>query len=323
MKIGYHASHEQFRPGDLLEFTVRAQEAGFQAVLSSDHFHSWSKAQRGGGHAWSWLGAAMQATSLPFGVINAPGYRYHPAVIAQAAATLADMFPGRFWLGLGSGELLNEVIMAERWPSKGERNARLLECVDIIRGLWGGETMTRHGQVRVQDATLHLLPEKRPLIMGAALTEPTARWVAGWADGMITTSRPLQELKQIKDAFLGGGGEGKPMYLKVQVSYAPSREEAMRGAWEQWRTSVLPAEVISELGTQEMFDGAARFITPEHVDDYVLSSPNSCDYVVTLRQYAELGFEHIYVHNVNTEQQRFIDFFSRKVLPGLLKYGAV
>ena len=130
--IGFHASHEQFPPGQLLDAVQLAQDRGFDAVLASDHFHPWSERQGESGHVWSWLGAAMEATSIPFGTVNAPGYRYHPAVIAQAAATLRSMYPERFWFAIGSGQLLNESITGEQWPRKDERNRRLQACADVM-----------------------------------------------------------------------------------------------------------------------------------------------------------------------------------------------
>src|SRR5687767_3285197 len=151
-RIGYHASHEQFPPSALLRLAQRAVAAGFGAVMCSDHLHPWSEAQGHSGFAWSWLGAAMQATDVPFGVVNAPGYRYHPVIIAQAAATLAEMFPGRFWLAVGSGENVNEHITGQPWPPKHTRNDRLKECVDVMRALWAGEMVNHRGLVQVVDA---------------------------------------------------------------------------------------------------------------------------------------------------------------------------
>src|SRR5688500_4614415 len=143
--IGYHASHEQFKPSDLLRFALMAKEAGFTAINSSDHFLPWSERQGQSGFSFAWLGASMQATGLPHGVVCSPGYRYHPAIVAQAAATLSEMFPGNFWISVGSGEALNERIMGERWPAKKERNDRLKESVDIIRKLFAGETVSQKG----------------------------------------------------------------------------------------------------------------------------------------------------------------------------------
>ena len=146
---GIHASHEQIPPSRLLASVRHAEAAGFGAAMCSDHFSPWSERQGESGFAWSWLGAAMATTDLPFGVVNAPGQRYHPAIIAQAAATLAAMFPGRFWVALGSGENVNEHITGGRWPAKAERDARLRECVQIIRALLDGEEVTHHGLVSV------------------------------------------------------------------------------------------------------------------------------------------------------------------------------
>ena len=142
VRLGYHASHEQFAPSHLRALTRQAERAGFDCVKSSDHFHPWSERQGQSGFAWSWLGAAMQATSLPFGMISAPGYRYHPAILAQAAATIGEMFPARLWLALGSGEAINEAITGQAWPEKAERNARLDECVSVMRALLNGERVT-------------------------------------------------------------------------------------------------------------------------------------------------------------------------------------
>ena len=157
--IGFHASHEQIDPRSLLAAVQAAEAAGFQAAMCSDHFSPWSARQGESGFAWSWLGAALQATSLSFGVVNAPGQRYHPAIIAQAAATLAQMFPDRFWVALGSGEAMNEHITGERWPVKSVRNARLGECVDIMRALFAGETVSHQGLVQVDRARLWTLPD--------------------------------------------------------------------------------------------------------------------------------------------------------------------
>src|SRR5215207_4775745 len=186
VQIGYHASHEQFPPSELLEHVVSAEAAGFDAAMCSDHFAPWSADQGHSGFAWSWLGAALARTRLSFGTVCAPGQRYHPAIIAQAAATLAEMFPERFWVSLGSGEAVNESITGAVWPSANERDARLLESVEVMRALFRGETVDHHGLVTVQEAKLWTRPATPPLLFGAALAPETARWIAGWADGMIT-----------------------------------------------------------------------------------------------------------------------------------------
>ncbi|WP_128548141.1 TIGR03885 family FMN-dependent LLM class oxidoreductase [Larkinella soli] len=322
IKIGYHASHEQFPPGQLLANVQRAAQAGFTAASCSDHFHPWSNRQGESGFAWSWLGAAMQATPLSFGVVNAPGQRYHPAIIAQAAATLAEMFPERFWMAVGTGQALNEHITGEKWPSKADRNARLKECVDVIRALWNGECVTHKGLVTVEDAILYTRPAVKPLIFGAAVTAKTAEWAGSWADGLLTISQPLEELQKVVDAFRRGGGEGKPMHLKVQLSYAGDEETARRGAHEQWRSNIFPNNALTELRMPEQFDAIGEMVNVEEVGRMVHISADPGRHADWLAGYLEMGFEQLMVHNVNLDQQRFIDVFGERVLPELLQKEA-
>lgn len=319
IKIGYHASHEQFKPSELLIRIQQAEQAGFTAGTCSDHFHPWSDRQGESGFAWSWLGAALQATSLSFGVVNAPGQRYHPAIIAQATATLADMFPERFWVAVGTGQYLNEHINGERWSSKADRNTRLKECVDIIRALWNGETVTHRGLVTVDEARLYTRPAIKPLIVGAAVTPKTAEWVGSWADALITTSRPTDELKLMVDAFRQGGGAGKPMFLKVQLSYSPDKKQAQQGAFDQWRGNVFPNSVMTELRMPSHFDDAGSMVDPSAVEKFIRISSELNQHTDWLLEDLSLGFEQLSLHNVNLEQQRFIDDFGTHVLPALNK----
>ncbi|SKB80639.1 TIGR03885 family FMN-dependent LLM class oxidoreductase [Dyadobacter psychrophilus] len=317
IQIGYHASHEQFRPSQLTEYAIQAQKAGFTAALSSDHFYPWGETQGESGFAWSWLGAAMQATNLSFGIVNAPGQRYNPAIIAQAVATLCEMFPQRFWIAAGSGQFLNEHITGEEWPAKMVRNQRLKESVDVMRALWAGETVTHNGLFEVYDARLYTLPGYMPSIIGAAITEKTAEWVGGWADGMITTSRPPAELKKMVEAFRKGGGEGKPIYLKVQLSYDISMEKALTGAHQQWKNNVFPSSLLADIRGPEGFDAAGAMVRPEDMHSAVRISESTDQHVEWLSRDIEAGVSHLYLHNVNLEQKNFIDVFGEKVLPHL------
>ncbi|MEP0879384.1 TIGR03885 family FMN-dependent LLM class oxidoreductase [Funiculus sociatus GB2-M2] len=318
VQIGYHASHEQFQPSQLLKYAQMAEQAGFTRVLSSDHFHPWSEQQGQSGFAWSWLGAAMQATpSLSYRVVNAPGDRYHPAIIAQAAATLAEMFPNRFWLTVGSGQALNEHITGNKWLIKGDRNTRLKECVDIIRALWTGETVTHHGLVCVEEAKLYSRPNTPPLLIGAAVTEATAEWLGGWADGLITISRPPEKLNRVVDAFRRGGGEGKPMILKVQLSYDRTDDMARQKAHEQWRNNIFKNVLMTQLRTPQQFDAAGEFVTPEELNEHVRISADPQQQIEWLQKDIELGFDELILHNVNREQEQFIKAFGEKVLPML------
>ncbi len=313
--IGYHASHEQYRPSSLLSYVQAAEAAGFACAMCSDHFAPWSDAQGQSGFAWSWLGAALQATRLAFGVVNAPGQRYHPAIVAQAAATLSEMYPDRFWLAVGSGQNLNEHITGERWPTKEERNERLLEAAEVMRALWKGEEVTHYGHFVVEQAKLYTRPLTPPKLFGAAITPETAEWVGSWADGLITIGKPIEELQEVVDAYRSGGGEGKPMLLQVQLSYAPSDEEAREAAFEQWRTNIFDSPVLADLRTPAAFDAAAEFVRPDDMQGPVRISADTEQHVDWLLQELELGFSEVYLHNVHRSQEAFVRDFGERVLP--------
>ncbi len=314
--FGYHASHEQFTPSALLRLVRQAEDAGFTAAMCSDHFHPWGAAQGQSGHAWSWLGAAMATTRLSFGVVNAPVGRYHPAVIAQAAATLAQMFPDRFWMAAGSGEALNESITGAAWPPKAQRNARLREAADVMRALWAGDEVSHSGAFEVQRARLYTRPETPPPVYVAALSVETARWGAAWADGLITVGRPPDQLRPIVDAFREGGGAGKPMLLQVKLSWATSDAEALAGAHAQWRTNVFAPDVTEVLRSPAQYDAAATFVRAEDMHASVRVSADLQRHAGWLQDDLELGFDRIYLHNVNTAQAAFADAFG-SLLPSL------
>jgi probable non-F420 flavinoid oxidoreductase len=315
--IGLHCSHEQIPPSRLLTHVREAEAAGFGAGMSSDHFSPWSARQGESGFAWSFLGAALQATALPFGVVNAPGQRYHQAIIAQAAATLAELFPGRLWVALGSGEASNEHITGEGWPTKATRNARLRECVDVIRALFAGEVVDHDGLVRVDRARLWTLPAEPPSLIGAAVSADTARWCGGWADGLVTINQPRDALERVVAAFREGGGEGRPLYLQVHLSWAETEEEALRIAHDQWRTNVFRPPLVWDLETVEQFDLAAEYVRPEDVRKSVLVSAELGQHLAWLREFAELGFEQIHLHHVGQDLRPFIDAFGERVLSEL------
>lgn len=285
--------------------------------MCSDHFRPWSQAQGQSGFAWSWLGAALQATGLPLGTVCAPGQRYNPAIIAQAAATLAEMFPDRFWLALGSGQNLNEHITGGGWPPKAERNARLLEAVAVIRSLWKGETVTHRGCFTVEDARLYTRPEEPPTIAGAAITVETAGWVGEWADALITIARPYEELKEVVDAFRAGGGKGKPMYLQAQLAFAPTLDEALHAAHEQWGANIFDSSVLAELRMPADFEAAAEFVREEDMDGPVRISADPQEHAAWIAGDIDLVFDRIFLHNVHRDQRRFIEVFGTEILPSL------
>jgi len=322
-RFGFHVSHEQFTPHDLLDWTKLAEHAGFDCAMSSDHFHPWSERQAQSGFAWSWIGAALEGTRFGIGIISAPGYRYHPAVIAQGAATLSQMYPGRLWLALGSGEAINEAITGLPWPDKQERNARLGECAKIIRALFAGETVTHRGRVTTVEAKLYSRPQIPPLLLGAAVTAATAEWVGSWADGLITTSGPPEELRKKIDAFRRGGGEGKPLYLQVALSWARTEEEAEREALHQWGSVTVGGEAAWDLRRPKDFDAATRFVRGEDVRKSVLVSADLQQHQAWLAEYAAMGFAEIHLHQVPRNQKEFIETFGEHVLPALRRdFGA-
>ena len=318
--FSYHVSHEQFAPADLLGFVRQAEQAGFEAAFSSDHMHPWSPSQGHSGFAWAWLGAALSATErLTFGAITVPGgWRYHPAVLAQAIATLGQMFPGRVpWIALGSGQALNEHIAGLPWPEKTERNARLREGAEIIRALLAGETVTHRGRLTTVEAKVWSRPETPARLIGAATSEATAEWLGGWADGLLTVRASTERLRRVVDAFRRGGGGGKPLYLKVDLSWARTEEEALHQAHEQWRFNILGGDANWDLHRPEDFVAATRFVRPEDMRENVLVSSDLGRFAGWLSDCVEMGFEAIDLHNVGTNQAEFIDTFGAHVLPQL------
>ena len=312
-RFALHCSHEQIPPSRLLRSIRHAEEAGFDGGMSSDHFAPWSERQGESGFAWSFLGAALASTALPFGVVNAPGQRYHPAIIAQAAASLTEMFPERLWIALGTGEASNEHITGERWPPKAVRTARLRECVDVLRALFAGEEVSHDGLVTVDRARLWTLPSTPPELLCAAVSEPTARWGGEWADGLATVNAPVEQLRRMLDAF---GADGRKV-LQVHVSWAPTEAEAVAIAHDQWRTNVFDPPICWDLETPEAFDVAATMVRPDDVASKVLVSSDLQRHVAWLQEYAALGFDDIALHHVGQSLDAFIDAFGEHVLPAL------
>ena len=311
--ICYHASHEQFPPGRMLTFAELAKDSGFQGITCSDHFHPWTRQQGNSGFALSWLGASLQATGLTHGVVTAPGWRYHPAILAQAGATLAEMFPDRFWMALGSGEILNEGIVGLGWPAKEVRMEILQESVEVIRALWAGETVNYYGHVIVEEARLYSLPPEPPLLIGAAISPETAEWLGSWADGMITISGPREQMTQVVEAFHRGGGKGKPMMLKAEISYAETDDAALKGAWEEWKSNIFGSSLLAQLRLPSEFESAGMYVRPEDLRGSIRISPDLDQQMEWIREDQEMGFSTVTIHNVNREQERFVRDFGKKI----------
>jgi probable non-F420 flavinoid oxidoreductase len=314
--FGFHASHEQIHPAALLRAVQRAEAAGFDAAMCSDHFAPWNTDQGHSGFAWSWLGAALATTDLRFGVVNAPGQRYHPAIIAQAIGTLGAMFPGRFWAALGSGENMNEHITGDPWPRKEVRDARLEESIDVIKRLLAGETVTHEGLVTVDRARLWTLPDPVPALIAPAVTVRTARRMAAWADGLVTINQPLDTLREMVAGYREEGGRG-PVVLQVHLAWDPDPDRAERIAFEQWRTNLFSPPLPWDLDTPEAFEQASVHVRPEDVHQAVKISADLDQHVAWLAELADVGFDEVYLHHVGTDQDAFIDTFGRTVLPQL------
>jgi probable non-F420 flavinoid oxidoreductase len=323
VQLGFHASHEQVHPSALLQAVRRAEDVGFSDAMCSDHLAPWSAAQGQSAFAFAWLGAALQATHhLRVGQFHAPGQRYHPVITAQATATLAAMFPGRYqWVAVGSGEHLNEHVTGDPWPRKQVREARLLESVQIMRRLWRGEEVSHDGLVRVDRARLWTRPEHDIAVVAGAVSEQTARWAASWADGLITVNQSPDRLRRVVDAYRESGGRGR-LLLQVHLSYDPDPRRALAVAAEQWRSNCLPSEVAWDLALPEQFEAATRFVPDEEVARNVLVSADPPALAHDLAGLAELGFDTLYLHHVGVAQDAFLDMAGTHLVPELAAVAA-
>ena len=319
-RIGFHASHEQLSPRQLLADVQHAERVGFDMAMCSDHITPWSERQGHGGSNWPWLGAALASTSFPIGSLAIPGERFHPAVLAHQVATLAQMFPGRYWAALGSGEAMQETITGAPWPPKPQRVERLEESVDIIRRLLTGEEVSRSGPVRVARARLWEIPEEQPLLIGPAISVESAGRVAAWADGLVTVNQPKDVLAEVLAAYRDHGGRG-PTALQLHLSWAPSMEEAESIAHDQWRSNVFLDPVAADTLTVEAFDAMSEHVSVEAVHQPVRISADLAQHRDWIAEYLELGFDDIYLHHVGQEQGAFLETFGESVLPAVREGG--
>ncbi|MCM3778698.1 TIGR03885 family FMN-dependent LLM class oxidoreductase [Microbacterium hydrocarbonoxydans] len=314
VEIGYHASHEQHTPRELLAAVRLAELVGFDEVMCSDHLAPWTTAQGQSGFAWSWLGAAMAQTGIPFGLVNAPGQRYHPVVIAQAIGTLAQMFPERFWIAFGSGENLNEHVTGDAWPDKPVRQRRLRESVDAIRALLDGQRVDVDGLIRIHDARIWTLPEQPISLVGAAVSAETAEWVAEWGDGMITVGCQAEQTAEVLRRFRDAGGRG-PARLQIHLSLEPTREAALATAREQWSQTMAQGVSTWDVENPEDFE-AAIVPSDDALEQGVLISHDPADLAEQIAEVAH-GYDRIYLHHVGRDQADFLRRCETELLPRL------
>lgn len=313
--IGYHASHEQVAPSALLKAVAHAERAGFDGAMCSDHLAPWSVDQGESGFAWSWLGAALASTSFSLGVVTAPGQRYHPVITAQAIATLEEMFPGRFWAALGSGEAVNEHVTGDPWPEKPARNDRLLASVEVIRELLAGREVTRTGEIEVHRARVWSRPETPPPLLGAAVTAETAAWVAGWADGFATVAQPRDVLSRVIEAFVDAGGSG-PRVLQVHVALDDSQEAALASVRQQWRHTVITGS-LWDIEQPEDFDALAGEPSDDQLRRGALVSDDATELAERIADLVGLGFDRVYIHGISNDQDTFVSRAEHDLLPAL------
>lgn len=312
--IGYAMSSEEHRPLDLVRHARLAEEAGFAFALISDHYHPWVDKQGQAPFVWGVLGGIAGATTrLRVGTgVTCPTTRIHPAIIAQAAATAASLMPGRFFLGVGTGENLNEHILGDRWPPHDLRLARLEEAVAVIRLLWQGGTQTLRGEhYTVENARVYTLPDELPPIMVAA-SGPRAGELAGRiGDGFVGTS-PDEE---VLGAFDAAGGKGKPRYGQLTVCWAADEAQAKHTAREWWPNAAVPGELSQDLPTPAHFEQAAQLVDEETIAKSVTCGPDPAKHREAIQKYIDAGYDHVYIHQVGPDQEGFFDFYRREVLP--------
>jgi coenzyme F420-dependent glucose-6-phosphate dehydrogenase len=321
LQIGYQLSSEEHRPADLVRYARMAEDHGFDYATISDHFHPWIDAQGQSPFVWSVIGAIAQATrSLPLGTwVTCPTTRIHPAIIAHASATVAAMMPGRFFLGLGTGENLNEHILGDAWPETEVRQARLEEAIAVIRLLWEGGNKSHRGRYyTVQNARLYTLSEEPPPLLVATGGPRSAEIAGRLGDGLIATDAAADMVR----TFEAAGGRGKPRYGSVTVCWARDEASARKTAHRIWPTSAMESSLSWELPLPKHFEDVATLVTEDAVAESIVCGPGPQRYVEAIAEYVKAGFDHVSVHQVGPDQQGFFRFFAREVMPRVRKLRA-
>jgi coenzyme F420-dependent glucose-6-phosphate dehydrogenase len=312
IRLGYALSSEEHRPRNLVAHAARAEAAGFDFAMLSDHFHPWLDRQGQSPFAWAVLGGIAERTErLTVGTgVTALSLRIHPAILAQAAATVGDMLPGRFWFGVGTGENLNEHVLGDAWPEHATRAAMLEEAVGLIRRLWTGELVDHHGDYYdVSRARLYTLPEVLPPILVAASGETAAKVAGEIGDGLISTAPE----RSIVAAY---GGRG-PKVGQVTICWAADERAARRTALEWWPTAALPGDNSQELPLPSSFEDLAQLVTEDALAKEVACGPDPEVHLAAIQPYLDAGFDHVYLHQVGPDQVGFIEFAERELLPRL------
>ncbi|MBF0672446.1 MAG: TIGR03557 family F420-dependent LLM class oxidoreductase [Salinibacterium sp.] len=327
-RIGYAAMLEQFAPSEAVALAAHAEAHGFSGVIAADHFQPWVPAQGESSFVWSVLSALGERTEGSFGPVTSPTFRMHPAAVAQASATLASMYPGRHWLGVGSGEALNEHVVGQYWPEAPERIDRMFEAVEVIGKLFAGSLAgrdVRHSgtHFRLESARLWTMPEVAPQVLVATSGPVTAKRAGRVADGIITTNAPLEKLEQLLRRFeegaraVGRDATSAPRVLRLHLSWADTDEQAMANALREWPNGAMRFSQADVRSPYE-FEQLARLVRPEHFEGRMLVSADLDAHREHIQRHLDLGFTHIHLHNVGRNQREWIEAFGRDVLPKLV-----
>jgi coenzyme F420-dependent glucose-6-phosphate dehydrogenase len=312
--IGYALSTEEQAPDALVRNARLAEEAGFEFALISDHYHPWIDRQGQSPFVWTIVGAIANATDrLRLGTgVTCPTIRIHPAIVAQAVATAATLMPGRFFLGVGSGENLNEHVVGERWPPVAVRLEMLEEAIEAIRELWTGKLVSHRGKhYTIENARLYTLPDELPPLVVAAAGPNAAELAGRLGDGLVSVA-PQAE---VVDAFDAAGGGGKPRYGQVQVCWAADEQTAKRTALEWFPNIALPGDLSQELAQPAHFEQASELLSEDEMAEIAACGPDPERHLEMIGRFHEAGFDHVYIHQIGPDQEGFMDFYAREVLP--------
>lgn len=314
VEIGYALSSEEHKPLKLVHNARRAEEVGFPFALISDHYHPWVNQQGESPFVWSTLGAIAQAThSLRIGTgVTCPIMRIHPAILAQSAATVAALMPGRFFFGVGTGENLNEHILGEKWPAFDIRAEMLEEAIEVIRLLWQGGSQSHYGKYyTVENARVYSLPDELPPIMIAASGEKAAALAGRIGDGLITTAAE----EKVAEGFTSANKSKRPMYGQISVCCAADEKAAVQTVLEWWPNAGLSGELSQELPTPAHFEQATKPVREEDIVENVVCGNDPQKHLEAIQEYVDLGFEHVYVHQIGPDQDGFFEFYQKHILP--------
>ena len=308
---------ERFHPSEALALAAHAEQQGFTGVMAADHFQPWTAAQGQASAAFNVLSAMGQLTTQDLGTATTPGYRSHPAQTAQSSATLAAMYPGRHWLGIGSGEALNEHVVGQYWPEAPERISRMFEAIEVIAKLFTGKEVKHDGRYfKLESTRLWTMPAVAPEILVATSGPVTAKRAGRVADGLITEGAPLDKLESLIARFDEGGGRGKPKVLRLHLSWAETDEQALANALAEWPIAGMrfgKSDIRSPFELEQL----ARLVRPADFEDRMLISADPDAHRANIQRHLDLGFDRVYLHNAGRNQREWLDVFGAEVLPKL------